>query len=156
MTPSQHFIRWLILLYTGFYASQLLTAWGTRIESFSWIYFLIWIAPVLLQWVKFPNSNNPYFLLIGIVLTFMGNIGSINTLRYLGFGAAIAGTVPWRSCMIPWLLFSVIWIPAVGWFGIYFFPITFVNLIRLSLISIASIWYIYKLLHLEKPNESHL
>ncbi len=117
-------LRWLlpiaILLYSSWNARELVNAWiYAPLDSFGWLPFLIWLVPVGVNGKK-PETS--VFLWMALILTLLGNLGSLNALKYLGFSSAIAALLPFSWATVIWWACSIGWMPAFGWFGSHYFP----------------------------------
>ncbi len=139
-----------VLLFAGISSQELIFAWtNVYIERFSWAIFVVWCLPLLVHWSNIIMKGvsvewNVTALVASIVFTLLGLIGTLNTLCYFGLACGVMALLPPRFSLIPWLLGSVLWMPAVGWFGIYYFP-DHLFYIRISIVSICSLWAVYTL-----------
>ena len=154
---SNFWLAVAILIYTAWNATGLLQAWRTApIEKFSWIYLLVWTIPIVLTWCTFHSTDdrkklyNQLFLWSAVLLSFFGVIASLNALKYLGFACALACFVPKHWSVIPWLLSSIAWMPAMGWLGIRYFP-NYQLEVRFFIVFLGVISWII----IEKNHETH-
>ena len=95
---------------------HLIGAWRDDPQNhLGWLAFLIWLSVAIYLLIR-PTTGNETasFVLLGMGLTLcvLGMLGSVNVLRYLGLGCAIAGMNPWSWKLLPWLMVSVVWMPA--------------------------------------------
>lgn len=99
---------------------ELINAWAKApLDWLGWLPFVVWLFPLIFAGTK--EVNTP-FLWGAVIFSLLGNIASLNALRYLGFSSAIAAWVPlsWGTCV--WWACSVAWMPAFGWLGSRLFP----------------------------------
>lgn len=124
----------LILLYTAFNSLELLNAWANApLDWLGWLPFVVWLLPLIIVGRKEAHS---LFLWGAVIFSLLGNIASLNALRYLGFSSAIAAWVPfsWGTCV--WWACSVAWMPSFGWLGSRLFP-EYVLIARFLVVGIA-------------------
>ncbi len=135
-----------ILLYCSWNAADLLIAWQTAsLERFSWLLFLIWLLPLFYMF-KYPlRKEIPYawLLLSGLLLTFIGSLGTLNMLKYMGLAATSASFLPWKTSNIFWLTSALVWMPAFGWWSSHYI-LEGLFAIRLILILLPTSWTLYK------------
>lgn len=134
----------LILLYCGWNARELLTSWQGRVEIGGSIAFLLWILPIVDTWLirKKVIQPNISMLMMALVISLIGVLGSVNLVKYIGFAAALASFVPFTWMALPWWLSMLTWTSAFGWFSLHFFPHQ-AQVIRCVIALFASIWMIY-------------
>ena len=117
-----------ILIYALWNSLELFHSWiGAPYERFSWIFFLLWCAPLvyygILQWQeKKTICLNIPLLWISLFLSFIGLLGDLNAVKYWGLAFALASFMPWGSLLIIWIAGSISWMPAIGWLGSHDFP----------------------------------
>ena len=110
----------LILIYTAFNSKELINAWiNAPLDWLGWLPFTVWLLP--LCFVGRSNIHYP-FLWIAVIFSLLGDMSSLNALRYLGFSSAIAAWAPLSWGTVVWWISSVAWMPAFGWFGSRLFP----------------------------------
>lgn len=89
--------------------------------------FLIWCSPIFVFWIlklskKIPFSPNPWGLGLGLLFTVAGQLGELNTSKYVGLACALSAFSPAHFFQIPWVCTSISWMPALAWFSNYYFP----------------------------------
>jgi hypothetical protein len=110
--------RWLILCvlaYALYEAKDLWFAWNhSPFDAFGWMAFAIWIAPVFVPREK--QVYEPVFVMAGIGLILLGQMGELNLLKYLGLAAILAGLQAFKKGREVWLFCSLSWMPLFGYF----------------------------------------
>lgn len=113
--------------YCLWHAYPLIDAWQKNShDRFGWIALLIWVLPTAYgssQRKASQRDSIPLFLTLALTLSFLGEMGSLNALKYAGLSLAFAGLTPTRlPHHIFWILTSVSWMPLIGWIGSHWFP----------------------------------
>ncbi len=115
------------LLFVLCFQGSLVNAWLiSPLDKGAWIALLIWITPILLYrcgWLNVPakvSLDNTSLLMIGIILTVLGIIGSVNSLKTLGLAFALASFVPLHPVAILWLISSLAWMHPFAYLGSYY------------------------------------
>jgi hypothetical protein len=153
-------ILWVILFVNIINAREFYFSWlHTPSERLSWLTFAIWLLPVVISFFKERQQNTnhfPNFLLaiISIVLVLFSIITSLNTAAYLGLAFSFAAIIPWSLSNIFWLVGSISWMPAFGWFLTTSMPGTSNQTIQVMRIIISSLCTIsWIVLNYRKVNE---
>lgn len=140
----------IVLFFAALSSWQLFYHWSrNRVEGNSWILFIIWLLPLLryrFTCIKeriFGEWNFP-LLYASIVLTFLGIIGSLNTLCYIGMALSLMSPLPPLKGVYLWGITSILWMPASAWVGLWYFP-SYYFLARVVLLAICSVGLTYLL-----------
>lgn len=102
---------------------NLAEAWlHSPFDRWGWLAFLIWLTPLVLSKVRAPSESRQSTkdrncFLAGLLLTFLGDLGSFNVSRNVGLGLILLGFAPVQGCTWMAGLCSGAWMPALGWFG---------------------------------------
>lgn len=108
-----------VLAYCGFAAADLRWAHTPAIR-YGGIAFLIWLLPLFVQlglswWQQRPKGYSLPLLAAAVVITLLGQLGSLNAFSYLGLALALAGLLPLAWPMLIWVPAALSWMPAFGW-----------------------------------------
>ncbi len=100
-----------------------------RTSDFSFLAFLallavhIWLAPLIglknkeeQKWFD-GNETSWRILLTGLVLTFLGHLGSFNVRCNVGLALILLSFAPSHLRTLTTGISAVSWMPALGWFG---------------------------------------
>jgi hypothetical protein len=153
---SEKFNKSTLLLFLVVFTLSILSAhelfyfWiFSRVESKSWILFLIWMLPIFWYYLNlFKHKKTPtfniYALYATIIFTLIGVIGSLNTLCYIGFAVSFMVLLPPKPALLIWLLGAICWMPAMGWVALWYFS-SYAFLARATILIICSLWASYVL-----------
>jgi len=107
-----------VIVFAGWASTGLVHAWEhSPYDRFGWLAFLFWLAPV--PWIlcrrpgRVAGQGWPSWL--GLTLAMIGMVGDLNALGYAGLACAVAGLLPGSARILPWLILSISWMPALGW-----------------------------------------
>lgn len=137
-----------ILIYALINSVDLFSAWlEDPREKYSWIVFLIWIVPVVWGCFTFQGEKQRYYhpalLWFAVGFSFLGEIVSMNILKYFGLACSIASLASFNIWSTPWVLSSVAWMPVFGWLGSHYLP-GFYQGLRYVVASAGVAWFIYR------------
>lgn len=115
-----------VLAYCLWQARDLIPAWlKSPYDRLGWLALIIWLLPVLYQrrpLCRYRSHSAPLLLGLGLALSCIGVVGSLNLLNHLGLATTLAGLAPASSRRFPWAVAAVSWIPFLGWIGSHWFP----------------------------------
>ena len=113
-----------ILLLCIWNSRELLWGWQSMQEVGGALAFVFWVLPVVDFWVirRLKMEPNQILLIMALVVSVIGTLGSVNTIHYISLGLAIAAFLPFSWIELPWLLCMIVWMPAFGWISLKFFP----------------------------------
>jgi len=117
----------VIFLYCTWNSRDLLWAWQrSPYDRYGWLAMLIWCTPLLMFWIRPPGRTGSappqwIFLGTGLLLSFLGVIGSLNVLQHIGLAFTAAGLIPFSWLHVVWICSASSWMPALGWLGSQFF-----------------------------------
>lgn len=123
--PKISLLEIVVVLYCGWQSYSLFQSWGVfSTEYYSWIPFLIWCLPLLIYLFLpsfcIPKEDTSYPLLAtAIAFSFLGTIGSLNTLHYFSFAIALAAIPPPTYWKLIWIILAISWMPGFGWYATY-------------------------------------
>jgi hypothetical protein len=146
MKPKLNIILALIiLLYCLWNSADMFKSWvSAPYERFSWLFFLLWLLPLIYLWILKSTGKwagglpvNNFFLWAALIITLLGILGNINAVIYVGLAFSMASFMPWGPFLLIWLAGSISWMPAFGWIGSHYFP-GFVFLFRLLIVIAAT------------------
>ncbi|MEW6159417.1 MAG: hypothetical protein AB1813_18475 [Verrucomicrobiota bacterium] len=124
VAPPEIWLSSAILVYCAWQARDLLSAWRhSPFDAFGWVIFLIWLIPAAAG--AFAVTRTRFNLLMAtaaLVLSFVGELGSLNFLKYWGLASALAawGRFSWAHCL--WWISAAAWMPFFGWMTSAIFP----------------------------------
>lgn len=137
---SSFILAILILAYCVWNSLDLFQGWSNApYERFSWLLFLIWCLPPLYYRVKNKSNGealNKIYLWLALILSFLGALGNLNAVKYVGLACALASFMPWNPLLLIWFVGSSSWMPATGWLGSHYFS-GYVFGLRLSILIAA-------------------
>ncbi len=116
-----------VFAYCLWHAHPLIQAWQKNpSDRFGWLALLIWMLPIAYDRFHHrahPKEANTLLLALGLSLSFFGEMGSLNALKYAGLALSFASfTATITPAHALWLLSSIGWMPLMGWAGSHWFP----------------------------------
>ncbi len=88
----------------------------TPFERFGWIALAIWLLPVVLRpWSRDPHPTALWPSYLGLGLVFIGTVGQLNAVIYVGAAFAAAALVPPNWRWLVWLACAASWWTAFGY-----------------------------------------
>lgn len=165
-TSNQNRYPPLILLIIACFSiiesRELFSSWvNSPIERLSWIFFGLWLLPIIISWVKKPHQffftgANTALGALSLFALFLSIILSLNAVAYAGLALSLAACIPWSMYNIPWIISAVSWMPGIGWLLIHWFPdapILITQIIRLVIVDIGTlIWILRKISTSQRNN----
>ena len=117
---------------------------------------IIWLLPLLFlkRIAKSESASEKtqlLFTVTGLLLSFIGVIGSLHVLEHVGLALVMAGWLPFSWVQIVWLLSAISWMPALGWIGTRLF-LDYISLVRVLLSITGSGLFSY---HLATKKKQH-
>jgi len=110
-----------ILVYAGSRCHTLFDTWFTNpFDRLGWLAFALWILPIGIHaqstGLPFAGSGRlrPWLLGAGVGLICLGDVGTLNAIKYVGLALIFVGFAP-RAGRWLWALTAVAWMPALGW-----------------------------------------
>jgi hypothetical protein len=143
---SAKLLAFLILLFCLWSGSNLIF-----LGAFTWLLFVIWILPLLCYWTFIKKKDdrpfNPIILGIALFCSFLGNLGELHVLQYLGLALSLGAFIPWSFFNLIWLASSFFWMPASSWIASHFalHYLAYVPFFRLGIVLIISLVLVMKL-----------
>lgn len=106
---------------------SLFAAWRyAPLERYSALVFLVWATPLILYLIfwsqKFERRWNELAFYLALFCVLVGQLGSLNAIKYIGFSFALAGFLPPLLAAYFWAIAGVAWMPISGWVGSHYFP----------------------------------
>jgi len=154
MKPSR--LDPLALAITGFclwQSSDLFSAWRhSPFDRLGDLAFLVWTIPLLWS-LKTPPTAFPLGLgTLALAVCFLGGLGSLNALKYIGLALALV-SLAGRASQRPWFWLgaSIAWMPSLGYLLQIALGRSSLNLswaiaaVRLGLASAAAAWMILEI-----------
>jgi len=152
-----------ILVFSLVNSHHLFRSWfNTPIENFSGLIFFLWILPLPVFWFCKSKQENPWttantflswlYLLFGLISI----VTSLNAIAYVGLAFACSTLIPWLPVNYFWLIASISWMPAFGWYLTHQFPqvpIISLSIFRIILAVSGSLLVLYKLTMVKKSYE---
>ncbi|VFQ46484.1 hypothetical protein [Desulfoluna butyratoxydans] len=115
-----------VFAYCLWHARDLLAAWQrSPHDRLGWLALFIWGLPILCRGRHLEKGRplgQPHLLALGLFLSFIGELGSLNLLNHLGLASALAGLVGLTPRQLPWVVAAISWMPLLGWVGSHLFP----------------------------------
>lgn len=102
---------------------------------------------------KIPYHTNYILVIIALISSLLGTLGSLHIFQHIGFACAYAALLPWTKGVIPWLMGAISWMPSLQWLG-SFVGLGIMTPLRISLALLAAIWLIVFAKKYEAINES--
>ncbi len=129
----------LVIAYILYNAIWLVPFWKNYWKSdLSWLAFLIWCVPLLFK-RTFPN---PYLLVAGLILSFLGTIGELKIAQSYALALALGSFYPWSLLTALWLLCGIAWSPSFSWIASQF--ISYYQISRVVITSIPVVAQLYQ------------
>jgi hypothetical protein len=145
-----------ILFWCLVQSYEMFIAWRQApFERASWLLWLVWIVPILYFWIILPEDvkseviPNAYLQFIALGCVLLGQMGSLNAIKYVGLACAFASFMPWKMLYIPWLAGSLAWMPVAGWLSSHW-PFWIGYAIRLAVIAAVVFWVLLDLKKYQK------
>lgn len=118
--------------------------------------FICWCLPVawyLYQEIRHKKtaSGDLTLLIIGTLTALAGSMVEMNALKYAGFAINISAILPLHWIHLPYLLFSITWMPVWGWIGVRFAE-TNIDYLRLPFAAVACLIVLPVVHHVLKKN----
>lgn len=120
-TRTAPWLEVAILVYAGWRCRTLLDTWFTNpFDRLGWLAFALWILPVGLhaQRTGLPVAGSgrlrSWLLGAGVAFICLGDVGSLNAIKYAGVALNFMGFAPRRGRWL-WAATAVTWMPALGW-----------------------------------------
>ncbi|SCY30134.1 hypothetical protein [Desulfoluna spongiiphila] len=143
----------MVFAYCLWHARDLLSAWQrSPHDRLGWLALFIWLVPVLYRGRHLHRGLpawSPLLLGLGLLLSFIGEMGSLNLLNHLGLATALAGLARITPRQLPWAAAAISWMPLFGWVGSHWFP-TMILPVRLALATAGCGFFF---LHIPPPSE---
>lgn len=115
-----------VFTYCVWQARDLITAWQrSPHDRLGWLPLIIWLFPILYKRSHLSTGqvdSFPLLLVLGLVTSFTGDVGSLNVLKDLGLAMALSGLIPLSPRHLFWTLTAISWMPLFGWLGSRWFP----------------------------------
>ena len=132
---SPAWVELAVVAYCTWESIDVIATWiNTPFLRWGWLTFGLWIFPVLYYW-SFPSKKEkqttPIFLWVGLAITFLGVIVSLNALKHIGLAFAILGLLPWSWWLLIWFVTASTWMPALAYFA-KVLPLTVVIIGRIA------------------------
>lgn len=112
-------IELAVLAYCGWQARDL--DWmSTPAVRWGGLAFVLWCLPVLWNQTLAIRSEQVKgytmpLLLLAVICSLVGSLGSLRVLTHVGLALALAGILPFSAAQLIWLATAVAWMPAFGW-----------------------------------------
>lgn len=120
-TQTAPWLELAILVYAGWRCHTLFDTWFTNpFDRLGWLAFALWILPIGIHaqrtGLPFAGSGRlrPWLLGGGVALICLGDVGTLNAIKYGGVALIFMGFAP-RPGRWLWALTAVAWMPALGW-----------------------------------------
>ncbi|HYE06764.1 MAG TPA: hypothetical protein VEL07_14700 [Planctomycetota bacterium] len=123
----------------------------TPYERFGWIALAVWLIPLAMRpWSRDPRPTAMWPSYVGLVLAFIGTVGDLNAIIYVGTAFAAAALLPpgWR--WLAWLACAASWWTAFG----YLLTSQSTTVVATSRIAVAAIGVALVLLPLSRAVRS--
>ena len=112
---------------------------------------LVWLSPLwLLTRGSVEQQMDPRqkrFLSVACLFVLLGEMASMNAIKYGALTFAIIGLVPWQPIVLAWLAGAICWMPVFGYFASKFLSYSRTNKfiilgtrIGIALIVVGIIW----------------
>lgn len=112
-------IELAVVAYCGWQARDL--DWvSTPAVRWGGFAFALWCLPVVWNQVQairleIAKGYTLPLLLLAILFSLVGTLGSLRVLKHVGLALALAGTLSFSFSQLFWLATAVAWMPAFGW-----------------------------------------
>lgn len=121
MKPSRPYLLELLIVIYCVWSARDLSWQASPYMRGGTLAFIIWGFPVAFglaydAFMQLPHRMTVLLLAIGLLLSFIGVLGDLNALRYLGLALALAGLLPFSWPMLIWIPSAASWMPASGYF----------------------------------------
>lgn len=142
-----------VFTYCLWQARDLIAAWQrSPHERLGWVALFIWGFPILYKrsnLIRHQSDSTPLLLGLGLALSFIGDVGSLNVLQHLGLAMVLAGLLPPSPHHLLWTLTAISWMPLFGWIGSRGFPDMILPARLMTAVAGSGLY----LLHLETASE---
>ena len=106
-----------ILLYAMWQSLDLVNAWRhSPHDHLAWIALLVWLVPVFVHLsARAEIAANPYLLGAAILAGVLSALTEIHFFGHVALALALTAWLKGSPRTLLWLLTSVAWMPAFGW-----------------------------------------
>ncbi|WOO42024.1 hypothetical protein [Rubellicoccus peritrichatus] len=107
-----------IIAFSCWQARDLFEIWQSDVYArLAPLCFALWLLAGLVSIISKRKDWKPEILnlSLAIIVTLIGVIGSLNILKQIGFGLALAGLIPFSAYKYIWVIGIPSWLPATGW-----------------------------------------
>ncbi|BBM86895.1 exosortase-associated EpsI family protein [Candidatus Uabimicrobium amorphum] len=117
--------------------------WRSPLEKYGWLVVGVWLVPCIYHLYKNRQLRCNFLLLsVAILCTFLGCVGDLNTLCYIGFACFVYSLMTKiNATTLLWAVSGVVWMPAFSWLISYYIT-NHILLPKLCIVSITSIFAI--------------
>ncbi|WP_372364696.1 exosortase-associated EpsI family protein [Candidatus Uabimicrobium sp. HlEnr_7] len=138
---SEKIITTISFCYILFNLRELFAGWWrSPLEQYGWLVLTLWLLPCVFRLYKDREIHNNFALLsLAVFCTFLGQIGDLNTLCYLGFAIfvySITARINFRGAL--WGVCAVVWMPAFSWFTTYYI-VNYILILKLIIVGSTSL-----------------
>jgi len=119
--------RVAITLYCAIQSRELLDVWfRSGYDRFAWLILLLWILPIVIPRLlghtsTVPEKQSLIMMPVALLLTLIGQVGSLHIVQHTGLAIALASWVPFSLYQGLWIASAITWMPSFGWIGSKFF-----------------------------------
>jgi hypothetical protein len=111
-----------IVAYCAVQADDLLLAWRhSPFDRVSWVAMLVWLAPLWIatrgEFQRGLDNGQKTILTASLFFILLGEMASMNAIKYGALTLAIIGLVPWQPILLVWLAGAFCWMPVFGYFA---------------------------------------